>query len=178
MQDIVSESYTDKSKRFWSYFKSKGKGSMGVAPLKNKQGFLQSDNQCKADILNEQFTSVFTREDPRHIPDKGPSPYLAMPDILNSQKGVQKLLKDLNPNKATGPDQIPTRFLKMVGRGTSSITGKVLPVFHWYRRSTSRMESCQCGPNFQEGGQTPAFKLLASIAHSCGVQNSGTHSSQ
>ena len=86
---------------------------MGVAPLKNKQGFLQSDNHRKADILNEQFTSVFTREDTRHIPDKGPSPYLAMPYILISQKGVQKLLKDLNPNKATGPDQIPTRFLKM-----------------------------------------------------------------
>ena len=33
MQDIVSESYTDKPKRFWSYVKSKGQESMGVAPL-------------------------------------------------------------------------------------------------------------------------------------------------
>ena len=59
MQDIVSESYTDKPKRFWSYVKSKGQESIGVAPLKNKDGFLQSDNQSKAEILNQQFSSFF-----------------------------------------------------------------------------------------------------------------------
>jgi hypothetical protein len=46
--------------------------SVGVAPLKNKQGFLKSDSQSKANILNNQFMSVFTKEDDGHIPNKGP----------------------------------------------------------------------------------------------------------
>ena len=39
-----------------------------------KQGFLQRESQCKADILNEQFTSVVTKEDNIDVPDKGPTP--------------------------------------------------------------------------------------------------------
>ena len=113
MQDIVSESYTDKPKRFWSYVKSKGQESIGVAPLKNKDCFLQSDNQSKADILNQQFSSVFTREDSISTPSKDPRPYPSMPDIQIQEKGVQKLLKELNPHKATGPDEVPSRILKI-----------------------------------------------------------------
>lgn len=59
--------------------KSKGQESTEVAPLKNKDGFLQSDN--RANILNEQFVSAFTNEDKSNIPDKGPSSTPQMPRI-------------------------------------------------------------------------------------------------
>jgi hypothetical protein len=36
-----------------------------------------------------------------------------MNDIYITENGVIKLLKDLNPHKASGPDQIPTRLLKL-----------------------------------------------------------------
>ncbi|KAL8592877.1 hypothetical protein ACOMHN_050704 [Nucella lapillus] len=75
----VSEDYRTNSKRFWSYVKSKKQEADGVAPLKDKQGFLRSNSQNKAEILGDQFRSVFTEEDTTSIPDKGPSPY---PDIL------------------------------------------------------------------------------------------------
>ena len=113
MQDIICESYTDKPKRFWSYVKSKGQKSIGVAPLKNKDGFLQSDNQSKVEILYQQFSSVFTRDDDSSTRLKVNSPYPEMPDIRINKKGVQKLLKDLNPYKATGPDEVPSRILKI-----------------------------------------------------------------
>jgi hypothetical protein len=45
--------------KFWSYIKSKGQEFSGVAPLKNKAGFIQSDNLSKANILNDQFHSVY-----------------------------------------------------------------------------------------------------------------------
>jgi hypothetical protein len=61
MED-VSTDYKENSKTFWSFIKSKGQEWTGVAPLKNKMGFLQSDNKSKAEILNEQFQSVFTKE--------------------------------------------------------------------------------------------------------------------
>jgi hypothetical protein len=57
-----------------SFIKSKGQEWTGVAPLKNKMGFLQSDNKSKAEILNEQFQSVFPKENLNSCPNKGNSP--------------------------------------------------------------------------------------------------------
>ena len=77
----VSTDYKDNSKIFWSYIKSKRQEWIGVAPLKNKMGFLQSDNKSKAEILNEQFQSVFTTENLNNFPNKGKSSYSTMEDI-------------------------------------------------------------------------------------------------
>ena len=57
----VSADYKNNSKRVWSYINSKGQEWIGVAPLKNKMGFLQNDNKSKAGIVNEHFQSVFTK---------------------------------------------------------------------------------------------------------------------
>ena len=86
---------------------------MGVASPKNKDGFLQSDNQGKIEILNRRFSSVFTREDDTSTADKGQSLYTAMSDIVINRNGVMKILKELNPHKATGPDDLPSRILKL-----------------------------------------------------------------
>ncbi|KAL8610129.1 hypothetical protein ACOMHN_024595 [Nucella lapillus] len=51
LEDVVSEDYRTNSKRFWSYVKSKKQEADGVAPLKDKQGFLRSNSQNKAEIL-------------------------------------------------------------------------------------------------------------------------------
>jgi hypothetical protein len=104
----VSTDYKDNSKKFWSYIKSKGQEWIGVAPLKNKMGFLQSDNKSKVAILTEQFQSVFTKENLNNFPNKGKSPYSTK---INS-KGVHKLLKNMKPHKATVPDSIPSFILK------------------------------------------------------------------
>ncbi|KAL8613875.1 hypothetical protein ACOMHN_032865 [Nucella lapillus] len=92
LEDVVSEDYRTNSKRFWSYVNSKKQEADGVAPLKDKQGFLRSNSQNKAEILGDQFRSVFTEEDTTSIPDKGPSPYPDMPPIRVSEAGVKKLL--------------------------------------------------------------------------------------
>jgi hypothetical protein len=66
----------------------------------------------KDEILNEQFQSVFTKENLDNFPNKGKSPYSTMEDIKINSKGVHKLLKNLKPHKATGPDSIPSFILK------------------------------------------------------------------
>lgn len=101
MRDIVCDEFKTNSKRFWSFIKSKSQESMGVAPLKDKNGFLRSDSQGKAEILGEQFQSVFTQEDITSIPDKGVSNYPDMPPITINETGVRNLLQKLNPCKAT-----------------------------------------------------------------------------
>ena len=67
----------------------------------------------KAEILNDQFSSVCTREDSPPPTDlSGPSSYRDMPSICVHVSGDVKLLNGLNPHKATSPDQLPARILK------------------------------------------------------------------
>ena len=72
-----------------------------------------SDSQGKADLLNDYFFSIFTKEDTSTTTSLNSA--LLSPDmrkIVVTSNGVQKLLDRLNANKAGGPDQLPTRILK------------------------------------------------------------------
>lgn len=64
-------------------------------------------------MFNHQFQSVYTKEDTTTLQVKGNSTIKSMNDIYITENGVIKLFKDLNPHKASGPDQIPTRLLKL-----------------------------------------------------------------
>jgi hypothetical protein len=98
-------------KKLYSFIKTKRSDSSGVSPLK-RDGLSHSDSKVKAEILNDQFSSVFTHEDISTTPNKGQSPYPEMPPITVDNNGVCILLKELNPHKATGPDLLPAAFLK------------------------------------------------------------------
>ena len=83
-----------------------------MAPLK-KNGLTSSTPKGKADILNQQFESVFTHETtlPSDIvPPNSPHPRMA--DINFNTTGVEKILNNLNAHKAAGPDDISPRILK------------------------------------------------------------------
>lgn len=84
-----------------------------MVTLRSKDGFLHSDTAGKAAILNEQFQSLYTREDLSALSDLRPSPYPTMNNITIHERGVLKLLKGLHPFKATGPDDIPAFILKL-----------------------------------------------------------------
>jgi hypothetical protein len=79
-----------------------------VAPLKN-QGSLVSDSKANAEILIDQFRSVFTRNTDTILP---PDPGNVKHDISVTNEGVVKLLQNINPAKACGPDAIPNKLLK------------------------------------------------------------------
>lgn len=113
LTDIISPDATANPKRFWSFINSKRCDSVGVAPLKCPDGLTYSDSQKKAEALNEQFVSVFNKnEDLSTIKDKGQSPYTSMDSILVTSAGILKLLSNLDVHKSTGPDGIPSRLLK------------------------------------------------------------------
>ena len=61
MNDVISTDLKKNPKRFWAVIKSKKQESTGVAPLKNKEGFIYSDTTSKSEILNKQFQSVYTK---------------------------------------------------------------------------------------------------------------------
>ena len=66
----------------------------------------------KADILNNQFSSVFTQEDLSNIPDIGYDRIPAIDSLSITTNGAAKQLSLLKTNKASGPDAIPPWFLK------------------------------------------------------------------
>ncbi|CAH1259178.1 LETM1 [Branchiostoma lanceolatum] len=99
-------------KRFWKFIKYKRTDHSGISPLKDR-GKLVTDSRQKAEILNAQFQSVFTRET-TNIPtlqQRGKKTEL-MPRVNITKPGVLKLLQKLNPGKASGPDGISPRILK------------------------------------------------------------------
>ena len=95
----------------YSFIKSKKCDASGVAPL-SSNGVNHSNSVKKANILNNQFTSVFTKEDLSSIPELNTTEHPSVKSIVVNRKGVFRLLKDVNQHKATGPDAIPERLLK------------------------------------------------------------------
>ncbi|XP_053389728.1 uncharacterized protein LOC128552706 [Mercenaria mercenaria] len=143
----LSGNLREDSKKFFSYIKSKGQESSGAAPLKNKDGFLQSNSKAKANILNDQFVSVFTREYKTNMPDKGPRLTPTMDKIKVDWKGVHKLLLNLNTHKACGPDEISSFILKTAANELAPALAKL------FQHSINSGEA-----DWREASEVPLFK--------------------
>ena len=118
-------------KKLFSYIKNTRQDSCGIAPLR-KDGLLHTENKVKADILNQQFQSVFTQKSPLNLEQLckvqiihnyvtegkldsqqcSTPEFPEMPDITISTAGIDKLLKNVQPNKAAGPDDLKPAVLK------------------------------------------------------------------
>ena len=86
------------------------KDSPGVGPLK-VDGRLISDSKEKANVLNEQFKSVFNEKITNDLPDMGHSPFGPMHNFNITVPGITELLKTLKIHKAAGSDGIVPRLL-------------------------------------------------------------------
>ena len=100
----------DKTQILQEVLESNLKRTHAVFPLpcKRADGVLASE-KGKANILNKQYSSVFTKEDTSNIPPKGPSVTHTLPATVVTEKGVVKLLQDLDPHKASRPNNISLR---------------------------------------------------------------------
>nr|XP_054765722.1 uncharacterized protein LOC129272629 [Lytechinus pictus] len=148
--NIVSPECSSNPKRFWSFINSKKCDNNGVSALFSPNNGMVSDSFTKASLLNKQFSSVFNgNEDITSIPQKGPSPYKSMEPIDVSPAGVYKLLHDLNPHKASGPDMIPARLLK-------ELALELTPIFvHFYQASLNQGTIPE---DWKKGNIVPVFK--------------------
>ena len=110
MTGVDNEPADKAHQRFWKHIKAMKRDRVDTAPLK-ENGLLVSYPKGKAAILNQQYQSVFTREDTSDILVPPKSPTLPMPEII-FRNGILKQLQNLKENKASGPDLIPPRMLK------------------------------------------------------------------
>ena len=112
LNDVLSLSLGEgNSKPFWQYIRAQRQDNIGISPLK-ENGNLVSDALGKADILSRQFSSVFTKITGGDVARLAGPNYPQIDPLTIRQKGVEKLLADLDPSKASGPDHIHCRFLK------------------------------------------------------------------
>jgi len=99
------------TKRLWTFIKDRRTDQFGVASLRlNDVTYTKCKD--KAAILNNYFTSVFTKEDKSNIPPFDDYPF---PDILPINitiEGVTALLSNLEVHKASDPDEVPATLLK------------------------------------------------------------------
>ena len=100
----------DGNKNLWRYVKNQKKSSSGRNTLSQWKDWNKSKE--KAEMLNNQFTSVFTKDQAETLPDLGNSTYPPMPKIAVDETGVCSLLARLDPKKASGADNIPAIILK------------------------------------------------------------------
>ena len=112
MDSLFEDDDGNLSKMFYKAVKAKKRDSVGVSPLRSKNGKLDSTPRGKAKILSDQYSSVFKKDSGKQQPPTSGPRMRAMPNIKVTAKGVEKLLLTLNPKKAVGPDKVPTILLK------------------------------------------------------------------
>ena len=120
INNLVDPEKDEGNKNLWRYLKSQKQDHVGVVPLKSDHK-LVTDAAGKADVLNRQFSSVFTQEQVNTMPDKGASPYPNLPRITITRNGVEALLQKVKAKKASGPDLIPARFLHEMAEPLSAV---------------------------------------------------------
>ena len=165
MEGVFAEDQTEKpqlNKKFWAYIKSTKTEGLGVSALKIG-GKLITDAEDRTELLGKQFSSVFSpkdqiSEEEFHLrcpsaPDSPIYPSCNNPEI--TVKGVEKLLKNLNPSKAQGPDGLSPRVLQMIAK-------VIAPAFTTLSKSSLNTGiSCRlksiCHPVFKKGERYKAM---------------------
>ena len=120
VDNILNVNINNNPKKFYSYMKQKKSGQSNIPVLKS-DGNLLSEPAEVAEALNSQYTSQFTREPDDPLPYINGQPVPSMPDIEFTAPGIEKLLNNLNPAKASGPDMAPARILKLASKELAQV---------------------------------------------------------
>ena len=159
LNDIFEEDdpQTNKSvkhKRFWTYIKHQKSSNIGVAPLK-VDGRLVTDPKEQANILNHQFQTAFSegksysREEFTEKCKMPHTDYPVLDTVHISVEGVKKLLRNLQPGKAPGPDNISPRVLK-------ELADEIAPILTIIYQSS--VDTGKVPSEWKEANVTPLFK--------------------
>lgn len=165
-------------KLFWNYIKNKKNDRCGVAPLK-RNGLTFSDSTTKANILNSQFSSVFTSEDLSNMPSMGKSSTPDIQPITIHHTGVTKLLSSLNPHKATAPDSIPARLLKETAKEITPALSLIFQASTNQGKIPSDWKTAVVAPVFKKGdrGQPSNYRPISLTSICCKIMEHIIHSS-
>ncbi len=111
-------------KFFYSYAKSFSKVKSTISMLFNQDGEVKTDKEKIADVLQDQFSSVFSDPNSPHIKDPNfELPNISRPfseeDLSVSCEDIIAAIKDIDPDSACGPDGVPAVLLKHCSQSLS-----------------------------------------------------------
>ena len=120
------------SKAFYSYAKRFCKTKDPIGPLKDTKGKLQNDASNMANLLQDQYSQVFS--DPSEITVEPAEPDQdnlcpTIEDIEFNEEDIVKAIDDISRHSATGPDKFPAEVLKECKHQLC------LPIKHLWRTS-------------------------------------------
>ena len=140
---------TSNSKPFWKFIKSLRHSSTRVLSLNAINGTATSTID-KADALNNQFQSVFTKEDCSNLPSLKSSPTKYMLPIQISTEVIVKLWKELRLHKAPdGPDCITATILKTCAEQVAPLLQQI------FQKS---LDTGELPLDWQKANVSPIFK--------------------
>ena len=149
-------------KKFWKFIKHQRQDPQGVAPLK-KEGKLVDDAVGKANILNDQFQSVFSPRNPLSLkslctkacnfvkPSGEPSATPQMPPIEITEEGVLKQLQKLNPHKAAGPDKLKPIVLRELAEVIAPMVTRIFRASLKQGKTPGRWREAHVTPVYKKG---------------------------
>ena len=113
-ENKIASEVKENPKQFWKYVNKKTKTKGKITELLNPAGNAITDDKGKAEILNDHFASVFTKEKMDDIPqlDLEKDDINIIDSVTVSTEKLIKLLNKLNISKSAGPDGINSRILK------------------------------------------------------------------
>jgi hypothetical protein len=133
LEDILNLSNADaqnghkpNTRKLYSLIKYSKQETSAIPPLKYENKF-PHDDVSKATALKRQFQPVFSpksllslaslcKMNPKHNQSLPSMPYIQI-----RAKGIEKLLNNLNPHKACGPDKIKPIVLNTLSKELSQI---------------------------------------------------------
>ena len=100
-------------KFFFSYAKRARKSKIGIGPLFDKNGNLQKDPKTIADILQDQYTSVFSDQNSsaRVVPSTL-TPETEIDELFFNISDIELAIREMNASSATIEEDIPSLVLK------------------------------------------------------------------
>ena len=119
----ISKEIKNNNKLFWRYVNANRTSKAAIPDLERPDGSKATTDKEKAEILNEQFSSAFTKEDISSLPVRDDlNLQSTLTDINITPEMVQKKLDKLRTDKSSGPDGVHPLLLKNL----SSILSKPL----------------------------------------------------
>ncbi len=145
----LAENIKEDPKTFYAYVRSKSKSRSEIGTLKWKDELVEED-EGKAKVLNEYFSSVFTKEDTSTLPISCKSEEgKHLSDITITEDRIQKAVDKMKHNKAAGEDGLVSTYVK------GSIKGVTKPLVHLFRRS---LEETVIPDEWKRANVTAIFK--------------------
>ena len=113
-EKALISTFKKEPKKLYSYLRDKMRIKEGVAQMERVNGDLTKSDEETATVLNDFFTSVYTKEPDAVLPEFEDKldEIGHVTDVNITEEKVRSKLKQLKENKSPGPDAIHPRVLK------------------------------------------------------------------